>query len=42
MNDCELKSLISAMMEFLNSCHDGSNTSMCRGITLKNDATQMD
>jgi hypothetical protein len=42
MNGFEWKNLIYTMMEFLNSCQDESNTSMCPGITLKNDATQVD
>lgn len=42
MNGCEGKSLISVMMKFLNSCQGVSNTSVCPGITQKNDATQMD
>jgi hypothetical protein len=35
-NDCECKSLISNLTEFLNSCQD-INVSMCSGIMFKND-----
>jgi hypothetical protein len=36
VNGCESKSLISIATEFLNTCQDGKNASVCSGIMLKN------
>jgi hypothetical protein len=33
---CEFKGLISVTMEFINSCQDGRDASLCLGIMLKN------
>jgi hypothetical protein len=30
---------VSTATEFLNSCQDGTNASMCKGIILKNNGT---
>jgi hypothetical protein len=36
---CNNDNLISTAEEFLNSCQDGTNTSVCSGIMLKNDTS---
>jgi hypothetical protein len=36
VSGCKCKSLISTMTEFLNLCQDGTDTSVCLGIMLKN------
>jgi len=36
LNGFECKNPVSTVMEFLNSCQDGTYTSMCFGIVLKN------
>jgi hypothetical protein len=42
VNGCECKNPISAATEFLNSCQDGTNASMCSGIMLKNTDTSVE
>ena len=39
VHSCEYSSPISATVEFLSLCQDGTNTAMCSGIVLKNKNT---
>jgi hypothetical protein len=42
MNDCEYKSPVSSMTEFLNSCQDVINASLCLGIELNINDTSVE
>jgi hypothetical protein len=42
VNGCKYKSPVYTAMEFLNSCQDRTNASMCLGIMLKANDTSLD